>query len=292
MVTRLVLAAAISVAAVLTPALPPAGVESLATPTRGRPVLLERFSTLDVGPGRAWGWQSASYANCTDNPDSWKYDRLTRSSLSTAPGHLVVTATHRDDGNWDTGLLTTGDSCDSGGSGFQVRTGDLVLVHIRLPAADTGAWPCLWTWRDGRNEVDIFEWYADRPDQIEFVNHVRSGSTVYADPNIGADRWVYLAAQLGADNNTWYVGPSIDTLTEVWSDHTGVGPDFAAYLILNLSISDGSFHQAPAGTDPVSMEIDLLTVERPGRRQRSSGGGVLPTSTASSRTRLPQTTIR
>ncbi|RKE18828.1 hypothetical protein [Streptomyces sp. TLI_171] len=290
MLTRFLLAVATGLSVALVPI--PAAAAAPSTPAQDRPVLVERFGNLDVGPGRTWSWQSAAYANCTENPDSWKLDRLTRSALSVHQGHLLVTATHRDDGAWNTGLLTTGDSCDSGGNGVEVRTGDTVLVHVRLPEADSGAWPCLWTWRDGGNEMDIFEWYADHPDRIEFVNHVRSGSTVYSDPTIGAGRWIYVAARLGADNDTWYVGPTQDSLTEVWSDHTGVGPDFSAYLILNLSISDGSFHQPPAGTAPVTMEVDLLTVERPTRRQRSSAGGVLAPSTGSSRTRLPQTTSR
>ncbi|MEE1787719.1 beta-glucanase [Streptomyces sp. SP17BM10] len=263
MAIRLLLATAVTAVATLTTA--PAGAAPVAPPPGDTTVLLERFDALDLGPGRRWGSQTAAYTNCTDNPNSWKSDRLTPDALSTASGHLTVTATHRADGNWDTGLLTTGDSCDSGGTGFQVRTGDLVVVHVRLPAADTGAWPCLWTWRDGGDEVDLFEWYADHPDRIEFVNHVRSGSTVYSGPDIGPERWAYVAVRLGADNDTWYVGPSRDRLTPVWSDGTGVGPDFSAYLILNLSIGDGTFHAPPSRTDPVTMEVDLLSVDRPGR---------------------------
>ncbi|MEV4555793.1 beta-glucanase [Kitasatospora sp. NPDC049285] len=297
MLTTFLAASAISFSIALAP-LPAAAADTATTPDSAtapagaRTVLAERFGDPGIGPGRAWGWQSAAYANCTYNPNSWKHDRLSRSALSDQQGHLRFTATHREDGDWDTGLLTTGDSCDSGGSGFQVHAGDLVLVHVRLPEADSGAWPCLWTWRDGGNEVDLFEWYADHPDRIEFVNHVRSGSTVYSDENVGAGRWIYVAVRLGADNDTWYVGPTEDRLTEVWSDGTGVGADFAAYLILNLSISDGSFHLPPASTAPVTMDVDLLTVERPTLHQRNSAGGVLAGSTASSRTRLPQTTSR
>ncbi|MBD0688776.1 hypothetical protein BG452_24590 [Streptomyces sp. CBMA123] len=243
----------------------PASAAPAAPLARDTSVLLERFETLDLGPGHRWGWQTAAYADCTENPDSWKLDRLTTDALSTADGRLTITATHRPDGAWDTGLLTTGDSCDSGGSGVQVRTGDLVTVHVRLPAANTGAWPCLWTWRDGGNELDLFEWYADHPDRIEFVNHVRSGSTVYSGPEIGPERWVYVAVRLGDQNDTWYVGPSQDEMTPVWSDGTGVGPDFAAYLILNLSIGDGTFHDPPSRTDPVTMQVDLLSIDRPRR---------------------------
>ncbi|MFE2414626.1 beta-glucanase [Kitasatospora sp. NPDC059408] len=258
---RILMAMAVTVVATCTAT--PSSAAPLSRPVRDTTVLLERFDTLDVGPGRPWGWKTAAYANCTDNPNSWKQDRLTTDALSTASGHLTITATHPEEGSWNTGLLTTGDSCDSGGSGFRLRTGDLVTVHVRLPAADTGAWPCLWTWQDGGHELDLFEWYADHPDRIEFVNHLRPSSTVYSGPDIGPERWVYVAVRLGADTDTWYVGPSQDRLTAVWSDGTGVGPDFAAYLILNLSIGDGTFHAPPSRTDPVTMETDLMKVDRP-----------------------------
>ncbi len=265
MAIRLLVALAMAATTAATSAAVPAPAPAAAAAPRTQrtTVLLDRFDTLDLGPGRRWGWQTAAYADCTYNPNSWKLDRLTTDALSTADGHLTVTAQHRADGNWNTGLLTTGDSCDSGGSGFQLRTGDLVVVHVRLPAAGTAAWPCLWTWRDGGNELDLFEWYADHPDRIEFVNHVRENGTVYYGPDIGPERWVYVAVRLGTDNDTWYVGSSRDQLNPVWSDGTGVGPDFSAYLILSLSIGDGTFHAPPTRTDPVTMEVDLLSVERP-----------------------------
>ncbi|MEV7024996.1 beta-glucanase [Kitasatospora sp. NPDC093558] len=293
MAIRMLLATAVTTAVLL--AAVPAGAAPAAPRSDDTTVLLDRFATSDLGPGQRWGWKSGAYAHCTDNPNSWKLDRLTQDALSTTDGHLTITASHRPDGAWDTGLLTTGDSCGSGGDGFQLHTGDLVTVHVRLPAADTGAWPCMWTWRDGANELDLFEWYADHPDRIEFVNHVRLASTVYSGPEIGPERWVYVAVRLGADNDTWYVGPSRDRLTPVWSDGTGVGPDFAAYLILNLSIGDGTFHAPASRTDPVTMEVDLLSVEHPpapAPAQRSSTGGTRPGAIASSRTRLPQTTSR
>ncbi|GAA2747525.1 MULTISPECIES: beta-glucanase [Kitasatospora] len=243
---------------------PAAAAEPPAVPG-DRVVFSDRFDSLSTGPDGTWGWQSSAYADCTTNPGSWKKDRLARSALDTADGHLVITATPRSDGRWDTGLLTTGDSCRSGGNGAQVRTGDLLLAHIRLPAAGTGAWPGLWTWRDGHNEVDVFEWHADFPGNLEFVNHVRSGGSIYTDEAVGADRWIYIGARFGADNTTWYAGPDLDRLTAAYSDHTGVGPDFAAYPILNLSISDGSFHRPPASGDPVTMECDLIMIERPQR---------------------------
>ncbi|TWE16757.1 hypothetical protein FB465_1748 [Kitasatospora atroaurantiaca] len=240
------------------------------TPTRTggpHPVLAERFTTLDLGPGRLWGWQSTAYSRCTDNddnPDSWKLDRLTPDALSTARGYLTITATAHPDGHWDTGLLTTGESCGTGGDGTLVRTGDLMVAHVLLPHADTGTWAGLWTWRDGHNEVDVFEWHADHPDTLEFVNHVRSGNAYYTDASVGAGEWLYIGTHFGADNTTWYVGPTLDHLTPVFADHTGVGADFAAYPILNLSISNGrGYHPAPATPTPATLSVDHLLIEHP-----------------------------
>ncbi|WP_405013640.1 beta-glucanase [Kitasatospora sp. NBC_01539] len=247
-------------------AVPGAAEPRAVTAAVSRIVFVDTFRTLDVGPGRTWGWQTAAYSRCTDssdNPAAWKLDRLTTDALSTASGHLVITATPRPDGAWNTGLLTTGDSCDSGGNGAQVRTGDFLLAHIRLPEANTGTWPGLWTWRDGKNEVDVFEWHADRPENIEFVNHVRSGDTVFTAPYVGAGKWIYIGARFGADNTTWYIGTDSTQLTPAFSDRTGVGPDFAAYPILNLSVSDGAFHRPPAGTTPATLESDLFMIQRP-----------------------------
>ncbi|WP_157537992.1 LamG domain-containing protein [Kitasatospora azatica] len=223
----------------------------------------DTFRSLDLGPGHTWGWQTGAYQNCADNQHDFKLDRLTESAFSTNGGRLTITATPGPDGAWNTGLLTTGDSCDTGGDGTEMRTGDLIMAHIRLPAAGSGAWPALWSWRDGRNEVDVFEWQADHPGTLEFVNQVHSGTGRYTAPAVAADTWLYVGARLGADNTTWYVGPSLDHLAVAWSDHSGVGQDFAAYPVLSLSINNGAYHPAPTTTTPISFSVDSLTIYRP-----------------------------
>ncbi|WP_327069488.1 beta-glucanase [Kitasatospora sp. NBC_01250] len=221
------------------------------------------FHTLDVGPGHTWGWQTGAYQDCVDNQHDFKLDHLSESALSAAGGHLTITASPRPDGNWDTGLLTTGDSCDTGGDGTEIRTGDLIMAHVRLPDADSGAWPALWSWRDGQNEVDVFEWQADHPGTLEFVNQVHSGTGRYTNAAVSADGWLYVGARLGADNTTWYVGPSLDHLAVAYADHSGVGPDFAAYPVLSLSVNNGVYHPAPTTSKPISFSVDSLTVYRP-----------------------------
>lgn len=259
--------ALLATALALTPAAAHADTgRSAAQPIAVETVLVDQFQNLDLGPGHTWGWQTSAYSRCVDSADKadpWKLDHLTSDSLSAERGYLTITATREPNGQWSTGLITTGDSCDSGGDGTQVRTGDLILVHLQLPEADSGAWPGLWTWRDGHNEIDVFEWHADRPDTLEFVNHVKSGDTTYTDPAIGAGRWIYVGARFGADNTTWYAGATLDTIKAAFSDHTGVGNDFAAYPILNLSIGNGTWHDPPKTDAPVHLSVDLLVIQRP-----------------------------
>ncbi|MEV6206781.1 beta-glucanase [Kitasatospora sp. NPDC051914] len=228
-------------------------------------VLDETFRRLDLGPGRTWGWQSAAHSQCITNPGQYKLDHLTTTALSTASGHLTITATRRADGQWNTGLLTTGDSCDSGGAGAQIRTGGLLMTHVRLPAAGSGTWPALWTWRDGHNELDVFEWHADNPSTIEFANHVLSpgSGALYSGPEIGAGRWLWVGARFGADSVAWYVGTDLGHLVRAYEDDLGVGKGFAAYPILNLSVDDGNFHTPPQDSRPATMEVDRLVVMQP-----------------------------
>ncbi len=226
-------------------------------------VFSDDFDTLSVGQGRDWGWQTAAYAQCVTNPNDAKLDHLTTDALSTDEGYLTITATRREDGYWNTGLITTGDSCDSGGNLAQIRTGDTVIAHVRLPDTGSGAWPALWTWRDGGNELDIFEWHSDRTDSLEFANHLGHSNVLYTAPGIGPGQWVWVGARLDADNVAWLVGTDRDDLTVAYEDHVGVGADFAAYPVFGLSINNGNFHAAPDTDEPVTIGIDSLSIYRP-----------------------------
>ncbi|GAA2750638.1 hypothetical protein GCM10010440_59710 [Kitasatospora cinereorecta] len=250
----------------LGPRLPDAS-SDLSTPApygKAQPVFRDTFDRASVGGGGTWGWKTGAYSgNCTDNPGDFKLDHLTPDALRVDNGTLVITARPAADGRWDTGLVTTGDSCGSGGSGAQIRTGDILLARIRLPAADSGAWPALWTWRDGRNEIDVFEWHGDRPGVAEFVNHVRGGSGTYTSDAVRPGAWIYVGARFGANNTVWYVGSAQDRLEIAYQDHRGVGEDFAAFPVLSLSVNNGRYHHAPPGKAPVDLAVDSITVYRP-----------------------------
>ncbi|MEU3496426.1 hypothetical protein ABZ747_23415 [Kitasatospora cineracea] len=226
----------------------------------GQLVLDEDF-TNPPAIGTTWHDTSTSaYRYGNHNPDDDKLDWLQADALSTKGGANTFTATpganRLENGrqSWDTGLLTT----EYTQQGFQVRPGDYAEVRIQLPGG-TGAWPALWTWKDGGNEIDSFEYHPDNPNLLELSNRINSAGTYYTDADaIHPGAWVSIGVHYGAHNNDWYVNHKL-----VFSDHTGTGPDWSAYLILNLSICAGSWHPAPADGNPISTAADYLRVWRP-----------------------------
>ena len=232
-------------------------------PVKGRHLVFdEEFEQLRVGPGRTWGWQTGAYAGCDLNRGNHKLDLLTRDALSVSGGVLTITARHRSDGLWDTGLLTTGDSCGTGGSGFTERAGDVVVAHVRLPGP-AGGWPAIWSWRDGGNELDLFEWHGPRPHELEFVNHVRqSGHRWKSRPLVKPNGWFYIAVHLGVPSNTWYAGTTRAGMRAVWSDGRGVGRDFAGHPVINLSIDDGRWARSPDPDAVLTFQIGSFKVYR------------------------------
>ncbi|MFE0255809.1 beta-glucanase [Streptomyces sp. NPDC059010] len=226
------------------------------------PTWSEEFDA-PIAWGAKWvGDRSSAYRYGDHNPDDDKLDWLDPACVTVANGVAVFTATPAgrtlENGRpaWRTGLLTTEYSAE----GFQVRTGDHVETRVRLPSA-TGAWPALWTWKDGANEIDSFEYHPDNPDLLELSNHVTcspASSAYHTDAGaIGPDRWVTIGTRYGARCVDWYVNGD-----HVHSDGTGVGTDWSAYLILNLSLSAGEHHPAPCAPEPVTFAVDHLRVYR------------------------------
>ncbi|WP_327085046.1 hypothetical protein OIE66_22040 [Nonomuraea sp. NBC_01738] len=234
-------------------------------PARGREVALhDTFSELRVGPGQPWGWKSGAYPGCVTNPGNFKLDALSAKALRVSSGALTITASQQRSQRWRTGLITTGDSCGSGGRGFMVRTGDVITARVKLPSTSAGAWPGIWTWRHGGNEIDLFEWHADRQDTLEFVNHPRRVWRYLSNSQlIQAGRWMDVSVHLGERNVRWYVGIPPGKLRPVFSDKTGVGRRFAAYLVIGLSVDDGRLHAAPRSSSPFSFRVASVTVHRP-----------------------------
>jgi hypothetical protein len=197
--------------------------------------------------GRSWAYPDGGPVN----PDDDKLDHLVADPAYFRGG--VFRATRRPDGLWDTGLLTTEESEES----FMLRTGDRLETRVRLPT-ETGAWPAVWTWRDGDQEIDVFEYHPDHPDLLELSNHVRGGHLYHRDPAVRPGGWIDLAVEFGRTSVTWSLNG-----TPVFSDGRGVGRDWHAHLIVNLSVCAGRYHPPPdLHVDEMSFEMASLVVYR------------------------------
>ncbi|MEY9939803.1 family 16 glycosylhydrolase [Streptacidiphilus sp. MAP5-3] len=230
----------------------PAGVATSTTP-----VWDEEFNN-PITWGQRWvGTTTSSYQYGDHNPSDNKLDWLDPNDVAVAGGVATFTAqpsSHTlENGRqaWTTGLLTTEGSQE----GFQVKTGDYIEARVKLPTQQ-GAWPALWTWKNGNGEIDSFEYHPDNPNLLELSNHVNAAHDYYTDANaIKPGQWVTIGTKYGANSVDWYING-----VKVYSDNTGVGANWSAYLILNLSLSAGQYHPAPSGTEPISFSVDYVRV--------------------------------
>ncbi|MGW1508664.1 beta-glucanase [Streptomyces sp. NPDC002394] len=211
-------------------------------------VLDADFSSADQWvAGHSWAYPDGGPTNRGDN----KLDYLVEDPSYSRTG--TFRATRRDDGLWDAGLLTTEGSAE----GFQVRTGDVLEARVRLPV-ETGAWPAIWTWLDGGQEVDVFEYHPDNPDLLELSNRVRGRYLYFRDPAVRPGAWVDLRVEFGARSVVWWVNGA-----RVFDDRRGVGRSWRAHLIVNLSVCAGRYHPAPdPDVSAMSYEVTELRVYR------------------------------
>ncbi|MFR9798751.1 beta-glucanase [Streptomyces sp. MS06] len=198
--------------------------------------------------GHSWAYPNGG----PTNPGDDKLDHLTADPGYSRTG--CFRATRRADGFWDTGLLTTEESAD----GFTVRTGDRLDARVRLPVG-VGAWPAIWTWRDGGSEVDVFEYHPDNPDLLELTNHVHHAGHYVRDGAVRPGGVIDLSVTFGRHNVVWWLNGA-----EVFADHRGVGSYWRAYLIVNLSVCAGRYHPSPdTDVNELSYEVESLVVRRP-----------------------------
>ncbi|WP_137994923.1 beta-glucanase [Streptomyces vilmorinianum] len=209
----------------------------------GTPVFTADFaSTEQWVAGRSWAYPNGGPIN----PDDNKLDHLVEDPSYSRTG--VFRATRRPDGRWNAGLLTTEGSAE----GFLVRAGDTLEARVRLPV-ENGAWPAIWTWLDGGQEIDVFEYHPDNPDLLELSNRVRGGHLYYRHPSIRPGAWVDLRVELGARSVVWWVNGE-----QAFADRRGVGRTWRAHLIVNLSVCAGRYHPAP---DPAATEMSYEVTE-------------------------------
>ncbi|MFF8507211.1 beta-glucanase [Streptomyces sp. NPDC015492] len=204
-------------------------------------------STAQWVAGRSWAYPGGGPTNPGDN----KLDHLVEDPAYSRS--RVFRATRRPDGKWDAGLLTTEGSAEA----FLVRADDVLEARVRLPV-ETGAWPAIWTWLDGGQEIDVFEYHPDNPDLLELSNRIRSRHLYYRNPAIRPGAWVDLRVEFGARNVVWWVNGA-----RVFDDRRGVGRSWRAHLIVNLSVCAGRYHPAPdPSVSAMSYEVAQLRVYR------------------------------
>ncbi|MEU9096858.1 beta-glucanase [Streptomyces sp. NPDC048361] len=205
--------------------------------------------TADFASPTQWvAGRSSAYPNGGPvNPGDNKLDYLVEDPAYSRSG--AFRATRNPNGTWNTGLLTTEGSAEE----FLVRTGDVLEARVRLPVA-VGAWPAIWTWRDGGQEIDVFEYHPDNPDLLELTNHVRSGQFYFRGTGIAPGAELDLRVRFGARSVTWWVNGA-----RVFADRSGVGRNWQAYLIVNLSVSAGRYHPEPP-PEVSEMVFDVLSL--------------------------------
>lgn len=226
----------------------------------GRTLVFDEEFDGPVRWGTRWiGSSTSAYRYGNHNPGDDKLDWLSPSAVTVADGVATFTArpgSHTlENGkrSWTTGLLTTEGSAE----GFMVRVGDYLETRVKLPSA-AGAWPALWTWYNGTNEIDSFEYHPDNPDLLELTNGLRRAAFSYRDAAVvRPGDWVEVGVHYGEDCNDWYVDG-----VKVFSDNAGTGSGWAAYLILNLSVEAGRYHQPPTGPNPFTFSADYVRVWR------------------------------
>ncbi|GGY35314.1 family 16 glycosylhydrolase [Streptomyces djakartensis] len=223
-------------------------------PVPGRPLSTQVVFTADFASPTQWvaGHSWAYPDGGPVNPGNDKLDYLVADAEYSRSG--VFRARRRVDGWWNTGLLTTEGSQE----GFTVRAGDVLEARVQLPT-EIGAWPAIWTWRDGDQEIDVFEYHPDNPDLIEFTNHVRGTNRYHHDEAVRPGAWVDLRTVFGVRSVDWWLNGR-----RVFTDGRGVGRAWHAFLIVNLSVCAGRYHPAPEpDTTEMWYEVSSLVVRRP-----------------------------
>ncbi|NEE22993.1 family 16 glycosylhydrolase [Streptomyces sp. SID7499] len=242
----------------MTEPLPDSPIPALGVPLSAPVVFTADFtSTTQWVAGRSWAYPGGGPVNPRDD----KLDYLVSDAAYSRTG--VLRARRRPDGRWNTGLLTT----EGSEEGFTVRPGDVLEARVRLPK-EIGAWPAIWTWRDGDQEIDVFEYHPDNPDLLEFTNHVRGTNRYHHDEAVRPGAQVNLRTVFGSRSVEWWLNGR-----RVFADGRGVGRNWHAYLIVNLSVCAGRYHPPPQPeTTQMSYEVSHLVVRRPTTSGTHAGG--------------------
>jgi len=210
----------------------------------------DEFSGTSLDTSKWTTWTSAYADECRGNHGDHKLEYNLPQNLVVGNGVLTITAKKQNYTSpsgtpytWTSGLITTGDSCghDPAG-GVTVRKGDYIQIEAKLPG-QMGMWPAFWTWQGPTNEVDVFEYHPDNPTLLELSNHTPGGGDFNYDAgyNLSAG-WHYFGAYLGSSTVDYYLDGEL-----IYRDPHPFN-SAGAKLIIDLAVSDGTYHAAPTGT--------------------------------------------
>ncbi|WP_159586757.1 glycoside hydrolase family 16 protein [Chelativorans xinjiangense] len=221
----------------------------------------EEFDTLSVsawGPGTRWiahtPWSGdfggARFADPEENP------------FTVDDGILRIEAKRDAEGEWRSGLLA---SVDPKGNGFAQQYGYFEM-RARLPMGP-GVWPAFWLIGKDRSrftaEIDVIEFYGDKPDGYSSVVHVwhRDGrhysrysrNEVFGDAD--PDDFHTYGVKIDHDWIRFYFDREFVWKTETQEEHRQ-----PLYILVNLALVDGpTKNDTP---DPSSMDVDYVRAYR------------------------------
>lgn len=218
----------------------------------------EEFSKLDVsewGPGTRWiahtPWSGdfggARFA--APRPDF---------PFTLEDGVLRIEARRDERGEWRSGLLA---SVDTKGQGFAQQYGYFEM-RARLPTGP-GVWPAFWLVGLDRSqytaEIDVLEYYGDRPDAFSSVVHVwhrdgrhySQGKRIDVFREADASEFHTYGVKLDASQTRIYFDREL-----VWKTPTQVEHRQPMYILLNLALVEKESKNT--ASDPSYMFVDYV----------------------------------
>lgn len=185
-------------------------------------------------------------------------DKLDAISPAWAPvgGEFIATRSAVKPPLWNADLVTT----EGSPNGFKAKPGDTLEAQVTV-YTDKGAWPAIWTWAGPSAEVDLFEYHSDNPTMLELTNHVTGGSKGttydYANGVVTPGKTFDLKVSFLTTGVQWFVDGKL-----VFTG-SGVPSNWSGYLIVNMSVSDGTYHPAPdAAASQLKFSVTGLKVTR------------------------------
>lgn len=217
----------------------------------------EPFDDLSVsawGPGTRW---IAHTPWSGDFGGARFADPGQRTPFKTENGILRIEAKRDPEGDWQSGLLA---SVDPKGNGFAQQYGYFEM-RAQLPVGP-GVWPAFWLIGKDRSkstaEIDVMEFYGDKPDGYSSVIHVwhrdDKDDSQFSRIEVFGDADPRDFHTYGVKIDSEFIRMYFDRKL-VWKAETRPEHRQPMYMLLNLALVEKTADQAP---DPSHMFIDYV----------------------------------